>query len=49
MAEVHVGGLGFEGLELAACVVVAAFEVVEGAEGRAAEAEGGGEAGPVDF
>ncbi len=41
-------GLG-EDLHLAAGVVVALFEGLEGAGGLAAQAEGGGEAGPVEF
>jgi len=47
--EVDSGGEGGEGVELAAGVVVAFFERGEGGGGLAFEAEGGGDAVPVDF
>lgn len=49
MREIDGRGLGFQGLEAAARVVVAFFEGGEGGGGAAFEAEGGGEVGPVDF
>lgn len=49
MAEINFGGELGEGLDAAAGVVVAGFEGLEGVEGAAAEAHGGGEFGPVDL
>lgn len=47
--EIHGLRLGLQSGEFAPGVVVAFFEGLEGGGGAAFEAEGGGDAGPVDF